>query len=164
MMDIKCRTQLKITIIQVQSFKVQECGSNGGQERGAYQVSDSCGGGDKLVDNDDDGLGWVAKKMFLPASPKYFCAQRPCHWLIQLMWQLHRCQVRYQINITIWCFFLWYLISVFFSALTISGFSAKFMAFNWDTHGASLAILPIDAQGQQNKQIIKTYENKKQHH
>ena len=34
------------------------------------------------------------------------------------------------------------------------------MAFNWDTHGASLAILPIDAQGQQNKQIIKTYENK----
>ena len=28
------------------------------------------------------------------------------------------------------------------------GFSAKFMAFNWDTHGAALAILPLDAQGQ----------------
>ena len=65
----KSRTQLKITIIQVQSFKVQECGSNGGQERGAYQVSDSCGGGDKLVDNDDDVLDWVTKKMFcLPLS------------------------------------------------------------------------------------------------
>ena len=95
----KSRTQLKITIIQVQSFKVQECGSNGGQEGGAYQVSDSCGGGDKLVDNDDDRLDWVAKKMFLPASLKPFCAQGPCHWLIQLLWQLHRCQVQYQINI-----------------------------------------------------------------
>ena len=30
------------------------------------------------------------------------------------------------------------------------GFSAKFMAFNWDTHGASLAILPLDAQGDMN--------------
>ena len=97
MMDIKCRTQLKITIIQVQSFKVQECGSNGGQEGGAYQVSDSCGGGGKLVDNDDDGLGY--QKDVLPASLKPFCAQGPCHWLIQLLWQLHRCQVQYQINI-----------------------------------------------------------------
>ena len=54
------------------------------------------------------------------------------------------------------------LVSVFcFLCSDFFGFSAKFMAFNWDTHGASLAILPIDAQGQQNKQIIKTYENKK---
>ena len=39
------KTQLKITNIQVQSIKVQECGSYGSQKGGAYQVSDGCGGG-----------------------------------------------------------------------------------------------------------------------
>ena len=29
--------------------------------------------------------------------------------------------------------------------------SAAYMAFNWDTHGTNLAVLPIDAKGRQNK-------------
>lgn len=32
--------------------------------------------------------------------------------------------------------------------------SAKFMAFNWDTHGAALAILPLDAQGRQERSQV----------
>ena len=38
--------------------------------------------------------------------------------------------------------------NLLFQSWRLLGFSAKFMAFNWDTHGAALAILPLDAQGQ----------------
>jgi len=34
------------------------------------------------------------------------------------------------------------------------GASAAYMAFNWDTHGSSLAVLPLDAAGRQNKASI----------
>ena len=70
-------------------------------------------------------VDWIGlpKRCFC-VLPKPFCVQGPCHWLIQLLWQLHRCQVRYQINITAWCFFLWYLISVF-SAMTFFWFQCK---------------------------------------
>ena len=32
--------------------------------------------------------------------------------------------------------------------------SAAYMAFNWDTHGTNLAVLPIDTKGRQNKTAV----------